>query len=134
MTEHVPTDESRRVVAVLSAQRIPMTVIAKAIGVSEKTVRKHYEAELADGRAISDAGVISCAYRMAVSGRHPAMTMFWLKTQLGWREVTRVETVGADGKPIEQSVTIKVQYADIDANTPAIAPGAASDPIGGQAL
>jgi hypothetical protein len=30
--------------------------------------------------------VMQTAFKMAVSGKTPAMTMFWLKTQAGWKE------------------------------------------------
>lgn len=124
---HTPTDATRQIVAVLSAHRIPVPAIGRAIGISENTLRKHYQDEINEGRGIADAQVITCAYRMAVSGMHPAMTMFWLKTQLGWREVTRVETTGPDGTPIEQSLTIRVQYADVDTNTTSVASGTEGD-------
>ena len=37
------------------------------------------------------------AYQMAKSGKFPTMTMFWLKTQAGWRETSRLEHAGAVG-------------------------------------
>ena len=37
------------------------------------------------------------AYNMAKSGKFPTMTMFWLKTQAGWRETSRMEHAGAIG-------------------------------------
>jgi hypothetical protein len=38
------------------------------------------------GRASAAIAVMSTAYEMAVSGNHPAMTAFWLKTRCNWRE------------------------------------------------
>ena len=37
------------------------------------------------------------AYNLAKSGKCPVMTMFWLKTQAGWRETSRLEHAGAVG-------------------------------------
>ncbi len=40
--------------------------------------------------------------------------IFFLKTQAGWRETNRTELTGADGKPIEHSVSQKPirEYTD----------------------
>jgi hypothetical protein len=53
---------------------------------SPKTLRKHFRHELDTGHAEANAQVAQTLYRMAVSGVHPAATMFWLKTQARWRE------------------------------------------------
>jgi len=36
------------------------------------------------------ATVAQTAYNLAKSGKCPVMTMFWLKTQAGWRETSRL--------------------------------------------
>ena len=46
------------------------------------------------GRDAAIANVSQTAYQMAVSGEHPAMTMFWLKTRARWKEVHHVEVEG----------------------------------------
>ena len=38
------------------------------------------------GNAKAVAKVAQTAYQMAVSGKHPSMTMFWLKAREKWRE------------------------------------------------
>jgi len=52
---------------------------------------KHYRTELDHGKAIATSVVVETLFRMAASGRVPAATFFWLKTQAGWRETDRVE-------------------------------------------
>lgn len=54
------------------------------------------------GRATSVMNVANVAYQQAITGKNTAMTMFYLKTQGGWREQdrVRVEHTGADGKPL----------------------------------
>jgi len=66
-------------------------VIAECVGVDPETLRRHYREELDHGMEIANCQVIETAFRMAVSGRCPAATFFWLKTQMNWREVDRVE-------------------------------------------
>lgn len=59
------------------------------------------------GRAKAAAIIARKAYDLAASGEVPAMTMFWLKTRLRWRETDRVENVGEDGGPIKHEITVK---------------------------
>lgn len=60
------------------------------------------------GRAKAAARVTKTAYELATSGKCPAMTMFWCKTRLGWREVDRLEHSGPGGGPIPQTITVKL--------------------------
>lgn len=93
-----------------SKLRMPMRQIASVLGISKATLERlaaendHdneiYEA-IEKGRAEASQNIRNTAYRMAISGLEPAMTIFWLKTQEGWRETTRFEHTGADGEPIK---------------------------------
>lgn len=58
------------------------------------------------GRAKAAAAVTRTAYDLATSGKCPPMTMFWLKTRLGWREVERVEHSGPGGAPIPHAIKV----------------------------
>jgi len=66
--------------------------IAALLDLSPKTLDRIIERqpEVADaikkGRADSGNQVMQTAYQMAVSGKIPAMTMFWLKTRMRWTE------------------------------------------------
>ena len=53
---------------------------------STDTLKKYAGEYLQRGKAKAKATVMQTAYKMATSGKYPAMTMFWLKTQSGWRE------------------------------------------------
>ena len=59
------------------------------------------------GRAKAAARVTQTAYELATSGKCPAMTMFWCKTRLGWREVDRTEHTGPGGGPVEHKLRIE---------------------------
>ncbi len=48
--EHEPTDENRNKVMLLVALKLPVKDIAASIGLTDKTLRKHYSAQLAQRR------------------------------------------------------------------------------------
>jgi hypothetical protein len=60
--------------------------IAAVKGMSDDTLKKYAADRLQRGRAKAKTQVMQTAYKMAVSGKQPAMTMFWLKTRACWRE------------------------------------------------
>jgi hypothetical protein len=60
--------------------------IAQIKGMCDDTLKKYANDALKKGKAKAKAQVMQTAYKMAVSGKHAAMTMFWLKTQCQWQE------------------------------------------------
>ena len=48
----------------------------------------------------ANARVAQTAHEMAVSGKFPAMTIFYLKTRLRWRETDRLEITDPEAKPL----------------------------------
>jgi len=89
----MPTGEQRRTVKSLSGYGIKQEEIAKMVGLrSSKSLRKHFRQELDRGTIEATAQVSQTLYKMATSGKHPAATIFWLKTRAGWREIQVVET------------------------------------------
>jgi hypothetical protein len=59
--------------------------ICAVIGLrSPKTLRRYFSKELALGLAESSTNVRRTAFKMAISRRDPAMTIFFLKTRAGW--------------------------------------------------
>ena len=72
--------------------------IALTKGVCVENLKKYAGEMLERGKAKAKAQVMQSAFKMALSGKHPAMTTFWLKTQCGWRE-----------KGVEQPVTVNIQ-------------------------
>ena len=49
------------------------------------TLRKHFRDVITLGHLRQNARVAAVAFEMAISGDHPAMTRFWLRTRAGWR-------------------------------------------------
>ena len=81
----------------MTAFGIPQAVVARHLGVSAGWLSGNAEMRelLAGGKDLARGRVIGTAYRMAVSGESPAMTIFYLKTQCGWREERET-----DGSPM----------------------------------
>jgi hypothetical protein len=87
-----PTDEQRALVKSLAAVGLPQEDICKLLELrSPKTLRKHFEQELSQGLAEATAVVARTAYEMAISGRYPAMTFFWLKCHVSCGEALDIQ-------------------------------------------
>jgi len=54
-------------------------------------LRFYYRREIAVGASKVNAKVGHVALKMALSGREPSMTQFWLKSRAGWKETSVVE-------------------------------------------
>ena len=81
-----PTDDQRRLVKSMAAFGIPHEDIARKIGITAKTLRKHFSAELAGGNTDANYKVVQTLFEMATSGECPAATIFWAKTRCRFRE------------------------------------------------
>jgi hypothetical protein len=60
--------------------------IARVLGVTPKTLRKHFRQQLDLGAIQANAAVAQTLYRMATGGTNTSATIFWLKVRCGWRE------------------------------------------------
>lgn len=91
------TDKDINQLEILSGMRMPMKYIAELLGCSKDTLDnrvrddERFASAIARGRARGGFKVHDAAYKMAVSGKSPTMTIFWLKTQEGWKEPVHVE-------------------------------------------
>jgi hypothetical protein len=84
------TQKDRDQVAKLSGLGMTAEGICDIMGFSRSTLFKYFGDELKVGGSSAGATVMSKAFTMATSGKHPAMTMFWLKCREGWRETQTV--------------------------------------------
>jgi len=100
MLEHVPTDKTREQVLSASGLGLPQLQIAALIGISDVTLRKHYEKELAVGKATASAQIAKSLYNKAVSGDTTA-AIWWTKAQMGWGETNTTKVGNIDGTPLE---------------------------------
>lgn len=79
-----------RVEEISAVEKIPLS-----------SLKRVYQETITEGRSKGIAQVTQSLYKMAVSGKNPAATFFYLKTQARWREVHHVEHSGPDGDPIQ---------------------------------
>ena len=87
-----PTTEQRKLVKSMAAAGIQSEAICLVIGVSGKTLRKHYREELDTSAIKATAMVAGSLYMKAIKGNVTAQ-IFWLKTRAGWKEAERVQVV-----------------------------------------
>lgn len=85
----------------LAGYGLTMEEIAHAFDVSSKTFQRlkardqEFDAAMKRGLRVANDNVARVAYTMAISGKVPAMTMFWLKCRAHWKEVQHHEHSGA---------------------------------------
>ena len=94
--EHIPTEETRKLVRSLSAVGIRYVDIASKLEISDDTLVKHYKKDLEDGRTDANASIGQTLFQQAKNG-NTAAAIFWLKTRAGWKETNAVEHSGEVG-------------------------------------
>lgn len=105
-----PTAEDRDIVVAMAFAGFQQDRIARAMGISKNTLRKHFEFELETGADRMLADVVRSLASKARAGDTTAC--IWItKTRLGWREQPKqVEVSGPDGDAI--TVTEKKALVD----------------------
>ena len=95
----------------LAGKGLSISKIAAAVGVSKATLDRRISEDeelklvIEKGRANIIEQVASVALQMAISGKHPAMTQFWLRCNAGWTD--RPETIQEN-----QSITLNYKLTD----------------------
>ena len=84
-----PSKKDRRIVRYLASYGLPQIQIALIVGRTVDTITKYYSFELKLAEAEKIIRVAEVAYLMAVNGKYPSMTMFYLKTRAQWRETDK---------------------------------------------
>ena len=85
-------DEDYLTIERLSRSGINIESIAANLGFSKATLDRRLSEDLKAkqalerGRTKAIEAVSNTAFEMATSGKHPSMTMFWLKSRAGWRD------------------------------------------------
>ena len=82
---HVPTDDTRDLVAELSALGFPQEVIARKLKLSRRDLARKYKEELSLGYDALHAELASTAVGLARNG-DKTMLIFVLKTKFRWSE------------------------------------------------
>jgi hypothetical protein len=100
MIEHVPSDETRRLVESSSGLGLPHEQIGILVGIDDKTLRKYYRQELDMGKAKANGQIAKTLYSKAISGDTTSL-IWWTKAQMRWSETVKQEVTGADGEPLQ---------------------------------
>jgi hypothetical protein len=114
------SEEEIKQAANLAGVGCSLDQIAKILSIDPRTFDRildknpHINDAISKGRELAAGSVMGKAYNMAISGEHPAMTIFWLKTRCRWKE------------PRDENEGISVH--NIQVTQPAIAAGASSGP------
>ena len=83
--KYQPNEQQRTLVKKSAGCGLRHEDICAMVGLrSPKTLRRHFHRELAMGRVEATTKVKQTAFRLAISGRDPRMTIFWLKTRARW--------------------------------------------------
>ncbi len=91
-----PTDENRKMVRMMAAFGVDQDQIAARIGIrSPKTLRKYFREELDYGAVDANLRVAQTLFKMAVSGEHPAATIYCLNSRGGWKDHPRFQSAAA---------------------------------------
>lgn len=108
--EHEPTPESRRKVIKLASRRLTYDTIAIAMDMHRNTLKKHYAAELEEGRARHEVQFTELVWKQMENG-DGAMIRWWDATRNG-RNPNRPQTE----EELEGNTTMVIEL--IDAETP----------------
>ncbi|MGJ0397425.1 MAG: hypothetical protein ACR65U_14480 [Methylocystis sp.] len=112
-----PSDEQRKMIEAYAAYGISQEEMCTLVGVSLKTLHKHFRQELDTGMTKANAKVAESLFRQAVGApaqydsegkllraeQAPVVSagIFWAKARMGWKETDVHEFQGRDGGPIE---------------------------------
>jgi len=100
MKPHRPTEDFRKQVQEASGLGLPQDQICALVGISDVTLRKHYESELGMGKAKASAAVAKTLFNKATVGQDTTAMIWWTKAQMRWSETVRQELTGKDGEPL----------------------------------
>lgn len=102
-------EEELKSLRVMSEHGLNQRSMAAILGISRTTLQrmmKHRPAvreAVEYGKARGVAKVANKAFELALSGKNPAFTAFWLKVNAGWRETTHIEiSRGGDEVPVTE--------------------------------
>ena len=89
-----PTEKQRETVKALAAYGNRQEEIANVVGISVRTLRKHFRVELDRGAVEANTQVSQALYKQARAGNVTA-AIFWLKCRARWRERSDYHAPGA---------------------------------------
>ena len=76
---YLPNDEHHKQVKLMAGFGIPQDLIAKCLGISTPTMRKHYRELLTVSAVEANTNVLRSLFQMATAHHNTAGAMFWAK-------------------------------------------------------
>lgn len=114
----LPTDKDRRLVKEMASCGTPQDGIARQIGITAPTLRKHFKVELSKAEDEANFRVAQFMFAtimgIPVPGVPPvtnettrgSLAMFWAKTRMGWKETVDHQHEGKKGgEPVVIAIT-----------------------------
>ena len=113
-----------QVLTILAATHMPFHRMAMILGVGSAMLARNpkYRAIIDKARALKQQELLEAQFMTAITDRNPTMQIWLGKQYLDQKDVSRIETTGKDGGPVEQK-TLQVT-AVIPANGRDDGPGA----------
>ena len=99
---HQPTPKELKYVEALSSYGVPEDDIARVVGITIKTLRKHYRDQLENGATRANAQIAGFLFTAAKKGSVPAM-MFWLRCRSRWAEGSALSALGKKEERLAQA-------------------------------
>lgn len=103
--EHIPTDDTKKLVETSSGLGLPHESIAVLVGIDDKTLRKYYREELDKGKAKAHATIARTLYQKATAGDTTSL-IWWTKSQMRWSETVKQELTGENGAPLLSGIQV----------------------------
>ena len=111
-------ETTSEMVSTMCAAGIPQASIAKALGLSEPTLRRHYRHELDNGGILATAKVAANLFRMATGEGREAVTaaIFWMKTRGQWKETMVTEVVAKEAEGFDVRARLEAKLNQLAEN------------------
>lgn len=109
-----PSTAQAREVSVMTCLGLDPKDIANVLNIELKLLNLYYGKELSVSMNIANAMVARQALQMALSGRNPDMTKFWLKAKAGWRDTSSID-ITSKGEQIGGTSAKEKLKATLDA-------------------
>lgn len=107
IVEEIAKDiEVRDNVKKLAGLGVKQQDIAEFLGISKRTIARKYQTEFNAGKIKAHTQVKKALFEMAVSKKCVAATLFYLKTQCGFRETDRHDKIPDDEQQTTSAPTI----------------------------
>ena len=102
--QHEPTEKTRAEVTSLVSFGIPQEDICTYLGITIKTLEKHYRYEIDTATTRANGQVANALYNKAVKGKDVTAMIFWLKTRARWR-TNEIESVMHQNEALRQELS-----------------------------